>query len=169
MVIGGIVGPLLGARAAPLGELGKLVIQLIKAVATPLLFFAIVNAILRTELKGRAGLRMLGFATINACIALTIGLLLANVFHPGRSLQAVAPGGLAPALAAYADKKLDIVKTLARLHPGQPRQPFAENLILSVVLLALLLGFALRAVARRARRRAGRAHDRGRRSPRCCA
>ena len=146
MVIGGIVGPLLGARAAPLGELGKLVIQLIKAVATPLLFFAIVNAILRTELKGRAGLRMLGFATINACVALTIGLLLANVFHPGRSLQAVAPDSAAPALGAYADKKLDIVKTLAGYIPANLVQPFAENLILSVVLLALLLGFALRAI-----------------------
>jgi len=146
MVVGGIVGPLLGARAAPLGELGKLVIQLIKTVATPLVFFAIVNAILRTEIKGRAGVRMLVFAAINASIALTIGLLLANVFHPGRSLQAVAPASAAPALAAYADKKLDFVKTLAGYIPANMVAPFAENLILSVVLLALLLGFALRAI-----------------------
>ena len=146
MVVGGIVGPLLGARAAPLGELGKLVIQLIKTVATPLVFFAIVNAILRTEIKGRAGVRMLVFAAINASIALTIGLLLANVFHPGRSLQAVAPASAAPALAAYADKKLDFVKTLAGYIPANMVAPFAENLTLSVVLLALLLGFALRAI-----------------------
>ena len=96
MVLGAVVGPLLGARAAPLGELGKLVIQLIKAVATPLIFFAIVNAILRTEVKGRAGVRMLVFAAINASIALAIGLLLANLFHPGRSLQALAPASAAP-------------------------------------------------------------------------
>jgi DAACS family dicarboxylate/amino acid:cation (Na+ or H+) symporter len=146
MVLGGIVGPLLGAKAAPLGELGKLVIQLIKAVATPLVFFAIVNAILRTEIKGRAGARMLVLAGINASIALTIGLVLANVFHPGRSLQAVAPASAAPQIAAYADKKLDFVKTLAGYVPANLVQPFAENLILSVVLLALLLGFALRAV-----------------------
>jgi Na+/H+-dicarboxylate symporter len=146
MVIGGIVGPLLGARAAPLSELGKLVIQLIKAAATPLLFFAIVNAILRTEIKGRAGLRMLGFAAINACIALAIGMLLSNLFHPGLSLQAIAPGGAAPSLAAYADKKLDFVKTLAGYIPSNLVQPFADNLILSVVLLALLFGFALRAI-----------------------
>src|SRR4029079_15693608 len=74
MVVGAIVGPLLGARAAPLGELGKLVIQLIKAAATPLVFFAIVNAILGTEIKGRAGVRMLVLAAINASIALAIGL-----------------------------------------------------------------------------------------------
>jgi Na+/H+-dicarboxylate symporter len=146
MVVGGVVGPLLGARAAPLAELGKLVIQLIKAAATPLVFFAIVNAILRTEIKGRAGVRLLVFAFINASIALTIGLLLANVFHPGRSLQAVAPKGAAPAIAAYADKKLELVKTLASYIPANLVQPFAENLILSVVLLALLLGFALRAI-----------------------
>src|SRR5262245_52521348 len=145
MVVGGIVGPLLGARAAPLSELGKLLIQLIKAVATPLIFFAIVNAILRTEMKGRAGVRMLVFAVINACIALTIGLLLSNVFHPGRSLQGVAPAAAA-APGAYADKKLDFVKTLAGYVPANLVQPFADNQILGVVLLALLLGFALRAI-----------------------
>ncbi len=146
MVIGGLAGPLLGERAAPLGELGKLVIQLIKAAATPLVFFAIVNAILRTEIKGSAGLRMLGFAAINASIALAIGLLLANVFHPGTSLQAVAPAAVTSALGAFADKKLDFVKTLAGYVPSNLVQPFAENLILSVVLLALLFGFALRAI-----------------------
>ncbi len=146
MVLGAIVGPLLGARAAPLSELGKLLIQLIKAVATPLIFFAIVNAILRTEVKGRSGVRMLVFASINACIALAIGLLLSNVFHPGRSLQAVAPPGAAAAPGAYADKKLDFVKTLAGYIPANLVQPFAENVILAVVLLALLLGFALRAI-----------------------
>jgi DAACS family dicarboxylate/amino acid:cation (Na+ or H+) symporter len=146
MVIGGIVGPALGERAAPLAELGKLVIQLIKAAATPLLFFAIVNAILRTELQGRRGVRMLVLAAINACLALAIGLLLANVFHPGRSLQGIAPRTAAPALTAYADKKIDVIKTLAGYIPANVVQPFADNLILSVVLLALLLGFALRAV-----------------------
>ena len=146
MIIGVVVGPALGSRAAPLAELGKLVIQLIKAVATPLVFLAIVNAILRTEIKGRAGLRLLALAAINACIALAIGLLLANLFHPGQSLQAVTSASAGPAPAAYADKKLDLVKTLAGLLPPNLVQPFAENSILSVVVLALLLGFALRSV-----------------------
>jgi Na+/H+-dicarboxylate symporter len=148
MILGAVVGPVLGSRAAPLGELGKLVIQLIKAVATPLVFLAIVNAILRTEIRGRAGVRMLVLASINATIALGLGLLLANLFHPGRSLQALAPASAAPQIAAYADKKLDFVKTLAGYVPANLVQPFAENLILSVVLLALLLGFALRAIRR---------------------
>jgi len=148
MAIGVAVGPVLGSRAAPLGELGKLVIQLIKAVATPLVFLAIVNAILRTEIKGRAGLRMLTLAVINACIALAIGIVLANVLHPGQSLQVVAPASAAPmsTSAAYADKKIDVMKTLAGTIPANLVQPFADNAILSVVVLALLLGFALRAV-----------------------
>src|SRR4051795_599933 len=87
MAVGLVVGPLLGPSAAPLGELGKILIQLIKAVATPLLFFAIVNAILKSEVRGRQGLTMLGFALFNSCLALGIGLLISNLFHPGRLLD----------------------------------------------------------------------------------
>jgi Na+/H+-dicarboxylate symporter len=83
-------------------------------------------------------------------------------------LQAVAPDSAAPALGAYADKKLDIVKTLAGYIPANLVQPFAENLILSVVLLALLLGFALRAIRREPDVARARARSRTR-SPRCCA
>jgi DAACS family dicarboxylate/amino acid:cation (Na+ or H+) symporter len=156
MAIGLVVGPALGPSAAPLGELGRLVIQLIKAVATPLLFFAIVNAILRTEVQGRAGLRMLALATLNACIALGIGLLMSNLLQPGRSLALPKLAAPSAPLGAFADKKIDLLKTLGGYVPANLVQPFAENLIISVVLLALLFGLALRAM-----RRQQRPEDRG--------
>jgi DAACS family dicarboxylate/amino acid:cation (Na+ or H+) symporter len=150
IVVGVVVGPLLGARAAPLGELGKLVIQLIKAVATPLLFFAIVNAILTSPALGRGALRMFGLALVNASIALGIGLLLSNAIQPGRMLGIASLAGhaAAPAGAATTDKKVDVLKTLSGYVPSNLVQPFAENLVLSVVLLALLFGFAVRGLRR---------------------
>lgn len=146
MLVGLVVGPLLGKDAAPLGELGKLVIQLIKAVATPLLFFAIVNAIVTTEVRARAGVRLLGLATFNATLALGLGLLVSNVLRPGDHLAAaVAPPDPAK-LAAYADKKVDFVQTLVSYVPTSFVTPFVENTIISIVLLAVLLGAGLRVV-----------------------
>ncbi len=126
-----------------LGTLGKIVVQLIKAAATPLLFFAIVQSVLTTEIRGRAALRLLFFATLNACIALAIGLALSNFFMPGRSLAnfSVAPSA---ASATYAGKKIDLLATLEGFVPSNLVTPFAENLVLTIVLLALLLGFGLR-------------------------
>jgi len=146
MALGLVVGPLLGKDAAPLGELGKLVIQLIKAVATPLLFFAIVNAIVTTEVRARSGVRLLGLATLNACIALGLGLLVSNTFRPGDHLAAaVAPPDPAK-VAAYADKKVDFVQTLVSYVPTSLVGPFVDNTIISIVLLGVLLGAALRTV-----------------------
>ncbi len=140
-----LIGPLLGKQAQPLGELGKLVIQLIKATATPLLFFAIVNAILKTEVRGRAALKLLYWASFNACLALLLGLALSNLFRPGRSLLGLHPNQAAAA-AAYANKRLDLLATLDGIVPSSLVAPFAENLVLGVILLALLLGFGLRFV-----------------------
>ncbi len=145
MGVGLVLGPLLGASAAPLGELGRLVVQLIKGVATPLLFFAIVSAILHAEIEAKGALRMLGAASFNAVCALIIGLSISNWFQPGRHLEALAS---APRdkLATAANKKVDLVETVAGYVPADVVSPFAENLILSVILLAILLGFALRKV-----------------------
>jgi DAACS family dicarboxylate/amino acid:cation (Na+ or H+) symporter len=148
MALGLAVGPLLGTSAAPLGELGKILIQLIKAVATPLLFFAIVNAILKSEVRGRQGAVMLGFALVSSCIALAIGLVISNVFQPGRllDLHGIAKGA---SVSGFTDKKVDVVKTITSYVPGSVVQPFVDNLVLSVVLIALLYGFATRALRRR--------------------
>ncbi|MDO8794389.1 MAG: cation:dicarboxylase symporter family transporter, partial [Vicinamibacterales bacterium] len=143
MLAGAVAGPLLGPASGGFGELGRLVIQLIKAAATPLLFFAIVHAILRTEVRGRAAVRLLGWALLNASIALGIGLLLSNLIRPGQFLAGIgnAAGGSA---AAYADRKLDVLATLRTFVPSSVVGPFAENLVLSVILLAVLAGVGLR-------------------------
>jgi DAACS family dicarboxylate/amino acid:cation (Na+ or H+) symporter len=140
------VGPLLGRDAAPLGELGKLVIQLIKAVATPLIYLVIVNAVLTTEIGGRSARRLVGFAMANAIFALAIGLLLSNVLHPGVHLAAAVAPVKPEDLAAYADKKVDLLKTLASYVPMSWVSPFTDNLVISIVGMALLTGFALRRV-----------------------
>lgn len=145
MVLGLVLGPMFGEDAAQLGELGKLVIQLIKAAATPLLFLAIVSSILKTEIEGRAALRLLFWASVNASIALAIGLSISNVFQPGHALSAIARPS-AGTLAAYADKKIELSGVLGGLVPTSFVTPFAENMVLSIVLLALFTGFALRRV-----------------------
>jgi DAACS family dicarboxylate/amino acid:cation (Na+ or H+) symporter len=145
MAAGLLLGPLLGTNAAPLGELGRLVVQLIKGVATPLLFFAIVSAILHAEVEAKGALRMLGAATFNATCALIIGLSVSNWLRPGRHLEALA-GAPSDKLPPFADKKVDLLGTVAGYVPADIVTPFAENLILSVILLAILLGFGLRKV-----------------------
>jgi DAACS family dicarboxylate/amino acid:cation (Na+ or H+) symporter len=87
---------------------------------------------------------MLGFALLSSCFALAIGLLISNVFHPGRLLQPHATATSAAAAAAFTDKKIDVVKTLTGYVPSSVVQPFVDNVVLSVVLIALLFGFAVR-------------------------
>jgi len=143
-----VVGPLLGKSAVRLGEIGVVVIQLIKAAAAPLLFLAVVSSILKTEIRGRSALRLLFWALLNATIALSIGLLLSNLFSPGKSLVGFAPENPAAA-AAYANKTIDLFATLRATIPTSFVGPFAENLVLSIVFLALLFGFGLRRVRQR--------------------
>jgi DAACS family dicarboxylate/amino acid:cation (Na+ or H+) symporter len=147
MVLGLAAGPIAGTDAAAFGEIGKLVIGLIKAVATPLLFLAIVNAILKTELTARAGAKMLVIATVNASVALCIGLGLSNLLKPGLHLGAAMPAD-PKAAEAYAGKSVDFLKTFTGYVPTNFVTPFAENIIITVVIVALLLGFGLRAVRR---------------------
>jgi DAACS family dicarboxylate/amino acid:cation (Na+ or H+) symporter len=140
LALGAVAGAFLGKLAAPLGEIGRLIIQAIKVAATPLLMLAIVNAVLTAEVRARSGLRMVVLATINACIALLFGLTLSNVLKPGRHLVPMtAPAG--PAITA---QQIDPMKVIAGFVPTSLVQPFADNAVLPLVAMALLLGLALR-------------------------
>ena len=143
IALGIVTGLVLGERASAFGELGKVVIQLIKAVASPLVFLVVVNAVLQTEIELRAGGRLLKWAMVNASIALTIGLTLSNLIEPGHHLAHVTPQ--APAdVQAYVGRRIDLWSVLGNFVPSSVVSPFLENQILAIVVIALLFGFGLR-------------------------
>lgn len=139
-----IAGAVLGLTAPKLATLvtplSKFILQLIKAAATPLVFFAVMEAILRYKVAGKDFSRLLVITFINSAIAIAIGLLIANVFQPGQYLHFLAKD------AAGAAQKIDFMDLLAKQLPVSIVQPLADNSIMPLVLMALALGFAWRQV-----------------------
>src|SRR5882724_8148436 len=85
IALGTVCGVALQEKAAPLGELGMLVIRLLKALATPLILFAVLDAFLRIRIPGKKGLLLICLSLVNACVAILIGLGVAHLIHGGDS------------------------------------------------------------------------------------
>ena len=138
-VLGLLLGLVLGENAAGLATAGKLLLRLLGALAAPLILLAVVQAIVTTDVKGRTGLKLAYLLATNTLAAIAIGILVANVLRPGDLTEPLVPekppdkdpGGIV-------DQFLDNV----------PRSLFGpltdQGSIISVVILALLFGFALR-------------------------
>ncbi|MEI7576995.1 MAG: dicarboxylate/amino acid:cation symporter [Armatimonadota bacterium] len=140
-----VVGLLVGKQAAPLGNIGKFYITLIKAVAAPLLFFAILDAIITSDVKILQAKRFLGVIAVNTVLATIIGMGLANLIQPGRHLtlnkEGLSDGGL---LQQAEGKKADLIGFIDNLIPDTIVEPFTQGNVLGVVFLAVLVGCALK-------------------------
>jgi len=86
-VLGALAGWLLGPAAETwFGPLGDLYVTLIKMIAVPLVFFAVINAI--SSLHGQKSVAALGGRTflwfiITAALAVCVGLAVGTVMQPG--------------------------------------------------------------------------------------
>lgn len=165
VLVGVLVGVALGAafRDRPwlgalgnsdLGTLGMLVIRLLKALATPLILFAILDSFLKTSISGRSGLRLAAVCVLNVSVAMGIGLAVLNLADPGAEwaghlAELGADIGATEARSNPA-ASLSPIKNLAGFVPESVVEPFSKNLVISVVLLSVLLGAALRRVRDRA-------------------
>lgn len=148
---------LFGWKHVDLGTVGSLYIRLLAALATPLIFFAILDAFARTQITGRQGIKMLVICGINIAVAFAIGLTILNVWQPGRSWQGTlterageVPGSgesPVPKLSEKAkESSLSLLQMLDSYTPKNVVQPFTENMVLTIAALAILLGAALRSL-----------------------
>lgn len=147
IALGVLAGEVLGPAAEPLRALGPLVVKLLKCLATPLVFCAVTDALLKTEVRGRTGLKLLAISGTNALVAATIALALANLLPLGKSVElatlesAASPGGKPHAAEA---PPLDLAKVVDSVVPGSVLEPFLQGNALGAVVLSLLFGLALR-------------------------
>ncbi len=150
IVLGAMTGLVLGPRAAILGELGVLVIKLLKALATPLVFFAVVDSFCRAKIPAKKGAILLGICVVNATVAGALAIGLSAIVSPGTRTNVEAlKGALDPSGAPKREVEMDALKALKELIPESVPEPFLANHVLTIVLLAVIVGIALRTMRSR--------------------
>jgi Na+/H+-dicarboxylate symporter len=157
VICGTIVGALFGQepyvgglRNEQLGQLGMFVILLLKTLAIPLIFFAVLDAFLTTVLPLRQGTRLILICMINVSVAMAIGLVIMNSWQPGLTwrghvdeLLNLTPGSTSSSAGGLAANG-HALEEIASYIPRTMLQPFTTNNVIGVVILALVLGALLR-------------------------
>ncbi len=149
------LGVLLGAANPHLGgmmePLGVGFIKLIKMLIAPVIFCTVVLGVAGVEdIKkvGRTGGLALLYFEVMSTVALLIGLLVANVLHPGSGMNADPAALKTGPIEAYAGpgKLQSVTEFLLNVIPSTVVDAFAKGEILQVLLFAVLFGFALQRV-----------------------
>ncbi len=156
-IVFGFAAPDTAAKAKWLADA---FIQLIKTITGPVIFVTVVIGVASLGDLARAGglaARALGYFFAATVVALTLGLLSANIFTPGSGLDAQATEeGKASAEESIkeAGGGEGIVPFLTEhLLPDSFAGPFVENEILRVLVLALLVAAAVSGLPKDARER----------------
>ncbi|MFJ3338815.1 cation:dicarboxylate symporter family transporter [Streptomyces sp. NPDC086766] len=148
VVIGIGVGLIAPDFAVELKPLGTGFVNLIKMMISPIIFCTIVlgiGSVRKAAKVGAVGGIALGYFLVMSLVALTIGLVVGNVLHPGDGLHltnALKETGHAQ-VSADALPPVDFVLSII---PVTFVSAFTEGQVLQTLLVALLAGFALQAM-----------------------
>ena len=158
-VLGALAGWALGPAAQDwFGPLGELYVTLIKMIAVPLVFFAVINAV--SSLHGQQSVAALGTRTffwfvVTAALAVCVAFAVGSVLQPGVGMSALAPDpawtrrevpsigrvllDIVPSNVVYAMSGIGTKVSAA----GDTVLAAGRGSILPVIFFAGLLGFAM--------------------------
>ena len=132
---------------------GKAFIQLIKMIVIPLVFASLlVGTAGMNDIKklGKIGVRTLVFYLLSTAIAISIGLVLANILKPGNDI----PPEIQSALRSEYEQVVDSQITNAIEHPSttdlildiipeNPLRALADGKMLQIIFFAIISGIAI--------------------------
>jgi Na+/H+-dicarboxylate symporter len=163
ILLGLILGAVAGVLANKFGFAGFLsiyikpfgtaFIRLISLIVVPLVFASLVigTASLDDIRKlGRIGAKTVAYYLVTTAIAITIGLILANAFGPGRGLAEETKEQLLANYQAEASAKIEqalekpgVADVLLDIIPTNPMRSFADGNMLQIIFFALFLGITI--------------------------
>jgi aerobic C4-dicarboxylate transport protein len=153
VILGIAVGFAFPEFAVSLKWLGTAFVALIRMLIAPVIFCTIVlgiGAIRQAAKVGRIGGLALGYFLVMSTVALTIGLVVGNLIHPGSGLELSDElRGQGSELASTAEAEGgSTVDFLLGLIPTTLLSALTEGSVLQALLLALLVGFAIQSMGR---------------------
>jgi aerobic C4-dicarboxylate transport protein len=154
IIVGGLLGWLSPHIATNdwVKAMGDGFIKLIKMVIAPIIFCTVVSGIAHVQSAktvGRIGMKALIYFEIVSTFALVIGVVVANVLHPGLNFGGKAPDASAVAQFAKQAHEMKSVDFFLNIIPDSVVGGFARGDILQVLLFSILFGLALMALGER--------------------
>lgn len=139
MLLGVATGIILGEKAESLKPLGTLFLQLINMIIPFLILASMVTGITNIhdpKKLGRLGGKVVLIYLCTTVTAITLGIILADLFSLGASLSMEAT-------APIEQKSLSIGDILLSLVPSNPVVSFVEGNILQIIVFAVFVGIAI--------------------------
>ena len=129
--------------SSPFSLLSDIFLRLIKMIIAPLVFSVLVVGVAKIgdfKTVGRMGIKTLVYFTTATLIALSIGLVIVNVFEPGKKIHIDMPeAGADNGVKTQAQTAKNFI---AHIIPESVIDSMAHNEILPIVVFALFFGVA---------------------------
>lgn len=145
LVLGVIAG--LAFQGAPdvateyIKPFGTIYLNLIKMVVVPVVLLSIMQGIVSLQdvrKVGSIGVKTICFYLVTTAIAITLGLVLANVLQVGAGYTISTEG-----LSYEAAEAPSLMDTIVNIFPSNFFQPLADATMLQVIVIALFFGFGI--------------------------
>ncbi len=121
----------------------ELILKALRALAPPLILVAVLHTFMTANIPGTAGRRLAVLLFTNTIVAILIGLLVANVLHPGTWGRLTVPG---VSSAESAAQKFDPSGLIQDAVPKAILEPLVNNNVIQLIVIALSFGIVLRAI-----------------------
>ncbi len=156
MILGGIAGFFYGGEVVEMKPVGTAFIRLIQMIVVPLVLASLISGTASLgDLKKmkRIGTKTLVYYLCSTAGAITVGLIFANIFHPGSGLDPNVQaqllenyGGTASEKVAAAQGAVSIVDTFLNMIPKNPFEALTSASMLQVIFFSIMTGIALTAL-----------------------
>ncbi len=146
MIIGALVGLFMGEGAAIFGPLGTIFIHLVKMLVIPLVVVSIIAGAASlgdSPSAGKIGIGTFAFFIITSGVAVTLALVMGNIFKPGAGVDFTAHGQSLTQITAEQGALPSAMDTLIGMIPTNVFESMTSGNILQILVFCIFFGIAL--------------------------
>ena len=142
LILGAVAGLMLGEEISWVSPFGDIFVRLLKMIVMPVVMFTLIvgAASVHPARLGRVGVKALGIYMVTTGFAVGLGLLLGNLFKPGKGLDLSGAGG---DVAKSTLETPSLVDTIVNIVPVNPFNAITSGDILPTIFFCLMFGIGI--------------------------